>query len=800
MYIMGNFNNFLIRGLIALLLIVAATSSVVAQSKSEKILLTEEELVWINEHPTITAGSNIRYAPFDFRSAGEAVGISIDYLNLITSKVGLKVEYVNYGSWVENLNMGIEQKIDVFPALVKTEKRQEHFIFSDPYIMDDLGLWGRVGSDKIRNLDDLKDKRIGVIKDNSIYKSYYQQYPDLNYVEFNNNMDALRALSSNEIDVYPNQSKPVEFSIAQNNLHGIEIIGNEFIIEDHALDHRIAVHKNNAILMRILNKSMAVVTDQELEIISNKWLTPSQTNKGFKLTSEELQWLSENKIIKVAAEKASFPFEFINEEGKIGGFAGDFLNEIGKRLNVEFVWVGNNNWNDGLSKIRSGEADMVSGITPTKERQTFLEFSEAYLNLDYVIISRNEGSVFSNINTLDGRTIAQVSGTAVVDYLNQNYPNINILETENREEAYGLISSGTVDAMIEGTTAAIANISDFGFDNLGIVGTTPYSEASTLGVSSKLPLLSSAIQKAISDISPETRNAMFARWLTLRIETKLDYGPLYYVIGVAAFILILSFLWVTKLRQEVSRRIHAEAKATKASQAKSEFLASMSHDLRTPLNAIIGFSEALLQEHFGPLKNKKHVEYIDDIHSSGEYLLHLVNDILDLSTLEADQRKLNYEFFDIEPLLLECKNIVIKLAEDKNIEIIVKNAAELTSIYADRKALMQILMNLLSNAIKFTPLDGSITVRTDVTADNYIFQVSDTGCGISEESIPMITKPFTKATSSVLISDEGGTGLGLSIVQSLVDAHGGGLSIESVVGKGTTVTVSLPKKNENKLS
>ncbi|MBT7583533.1 MAG: HAMP domain-containing histidine kinase, partial [Kordiimonadaceae bacterium] len=187
--------------------------------------------------------------------------------------------------------------------------------------------------------------------------------------------------------------------------------------------------------------------------------------------------------------------------------------------------------------------------------------------------------------------------------------------------------------------------------------------------------------------------------------------------------------------------------------------------------------------------------YIDDIHSSGEYLLHLVNDILDLSTLGADKRELNYQSFDGEQLLLECKSIIYKLAEDKNIDIAINNSEKLPNVYADRNALKQILMNLISNAIKFTPRGGNITISSNISDDHHIFQIIDTGCGISEENIKVITKPFTRAVKSPFISHEEGTGLGLSIVKSLIDVHGGELNIESIIGQGTTITVSIPLQN-----
>jgi len=225
------FNRYFKLGFIFLIVYWTAISNLSAQNKINEILLTEDEQVWINKHPKIVASNHTGYAPFDFISAGESVGLSIDYLDLLASKVGLKVEYVNYGSLSGNIQMGIEQKIDVINTLVKNEERQKHFTFSDPVTSDSVVFYGRVGAQRIENYNDLRNKRIGFIKDHTIPETFKQNYPDLNYVEFKNNMEVLRALSANKIDVYPYVTAPIEFHISQNKLQGIEVLGDNFIKE-----------------------------------------------------------------------------------------------------------------------------------------------------------------------------------------------------------------------------------------------------------------------------------------------------------------------------------------------------------------------------------------------------------------------------------------------------------------------------------------------------------------------------------------------------------------------------------------
>lgn len=786
MHFINILNIFYLKYLIPTLLVLLTSLNVAAQINSEEIFLTEEELSWIADHSIITAVSNTSFAPFDFVSAGEPVGLSIDYLNLLTSKVGLKVEYVNYGGFYENITMGMEGKIDVIHTLSKTEERQKYFTFSDPYIIDTLALYGRSGSGKINTITDLTNKRIGVIKGHFISISYMSKYPNFNYVEFNNNRDALRALIANEIDVFPYETMTTEFAINQTNIQGIEIIGNDFIIDNSEIDQRLGINNNKPILMNIINKAIASVREEEFAAISDKWLTVDQPIKNIGLTPEELEWLAHNKKISVAAALNDTPYEYINSEGKISGITGDYLNEISERLGIEFEWGKNTSWNDALLKYDKREIDIISYITPTKERQRNFNFTKPYLTVNQAIFTLKEGQIFPNIESLKGYSIALEKNTAIIEYLQRDYPEITVIETDDRDGLTELLLAGEVDAFIGDITLFNSLFGRMEIDNVIATGFSEYTIENAFGVHPDLPLLYSSMEKAMADISPFERQVILDKILSYNITPKIDYGPLYYVVSLSVLGGIAVLIWNRSL---IRRRKEAE----QANEAKSSFLASMSHDLRTPLNAIIGFSETISKETFGPINNEKYVDYIKDINASGEYLLHLVDDILDLSALEAGQRKLNYENFDSRQLILECKNIVFKLANDKNIDIAINSSEKIPTVCADRSALKQILMNLISNAIKFTPPNGSITVNSNASDKNYIFQISDTGRGIAQEDLKTITKPFTKVQSSPFISHEQGTGLGLSIVKSLVILHAGKISIESILGEGTTVTISIPR-------
>ncbi|RUR06031.1 PAS domain S-box protein [Brucella abortus] len=245
---------------------------------------------------------------------------------------------------------------------------------------------------------------------------------------------------------------------------------------------------------------------------------------------------------------------------------------------------------------------------------------------------------------------------------------------------------------------------------------------------------------------------------------------------------------------ELARKYSLEKeRAEAANRAKSEFLANMSHELRTPLNAIIGFSEMIQAGTFGPLGSDRYEEYINDIHTSGNFLLNVINDILDMSKIEAGHFSLDREEIDLCPLINETVRIISLQAEEKNIavETRIEDAMEL---YADRRAIKQVLINLLSNAVKFTSYGGRITVRARKTGAALFMTIQDTGVGIPKSALRKIGQPFEQVENQ-FTKTHTGSGLGLAISRSLAELHGGWLRIRSTERVGTVVSVCIPDRN-----
>ena len=250
---------------------------------------------------------------------------------------------------------------------------------------------------------------------------------------------------------------------------------------------------------------------------------------------------------------------------------------------------------------------------------------------------------------------------------------------------------------------------------------------------------------------------------------------------------------------DLAQKYQAEKfRAEAANSAKSEFLANMSHELRTPLNAINGFSEMMVGEMFGSLGDRRYREYAADILTSGQHLLALINDILDMSKIEAGKMSLHLETVDLAELAQEAVRLMRNRAETAGLEVSVAASDNLPTLEADYRGLKQVLLNLLSNAIKFTPQGGRVTVKLaeveGLEASRLRVSVCDTGIGIAAEDLGRLARPFEQIETQQAKTQQG-TGLGLALTKALVELHGGVLSIESEPGSGTAVSFTLPLRS-----
>lgn len=370
-----------------------------------------------------------------------------------------------------------------------------------------------------------------------------------------------------------------------------------------------------------------------------------------------------------------------------------------------------------------------------------------------------------------------------------------VLKLQNRLTLLQKAISSCADGIVICRTEGRDNLVEY--SNPAFCAMTGHTEAELLGRDLRFLQGSDTNKKELNRLKKAIRER---RKTSVILENYRANGqPFWNELNVSPVVGELGDYYIGEQR-DVSQRVESQAMladalatANIANEAKSSFLATMSHEFRTPLNAIIGFSEMLQHLPTDDSTKNKTQEYAQDIHKGGMHMLSLVNDILDLSEIQEDKRQLEKQSINIETIVDDCIQSMRPLFEKKNIEIISDIPSDLSEFSADERSMHQILINLLSNAIKYSNPNDKISVLVKADESYLSISVIDTGLGISPDILPKILEPFTGSDADPHIAKSiEGTGLGLSIVNSLSKQHGGEVLIESEIGKGTTVEIKIP--------
>lgn len=765
---------------------------------SIKFVLSAEEQLWVSEHPVVRITNQMDWAPFDFVQGGVPTGFSIDYINLVLQKVGLTANYINGYAWDELHKQTEDKEIDIIHSLIQTEERDKHFLFTNPYLDMYMGYYAKTGSQRILSPADFAGKSIGAITGSGTKFAFEQKYPNIQLVEYTDILEALIALSSGNIDLYIGRIPVVNYTINKNFMADLELVGDVELTAGAQVNNiRLATRNDWPELRKILEKGMASISDAEYNLIVNKWQARSTSEANFNLTNEEKIWLENNKIIRVSAVPDLSPLEFVTPDGNISGITGDYLDRISEILGVRFVWAENQSWPDGFEMIKDGKADIISAATSTPERSRYLEFTDSYLSLTNMIFTNQDNALYTTMEDLFGKKIAQVKGFAVTGFIKQDYPEIDVIEVGSIKEALVMVDQEQAEAFIGSILVVSPILAEEGIEDIIAVGESPYRVEETIGIRSDLPLLSSAIKKALNAISAVERTAINRGWMSIKVDPKQDYQFVFNVAGISIILITVILIWNASLRHEVNNRIKIEQKlitsqriAEQANTAKSAFLANMSHEIRTPLNAIIGFSDFMNSGIYGEISPPKYKEYLSDITNSGRHLATVIDDILDLSKIEAGKLQLLETDFDLNECIIEAIKMLQSEADEK--EITLSYQADSIHIFGDINAFKRVIINLLSNAVKYTNTGGTVEILL-IKQDNGSLDIKiiDNGIGIPEDKLDQVMHPFEQIEHSFDINEEG-TGLGLSIVQKLTELHGGTFTLESTLNIGTTALITLP--------
>jgi len=522
---------------------------------------------------------------------------------------------------------------------------------------------------------------------------------------------------------------------------------------------------------------------------------------------------AENRVVKVGVYENA-PKVFTSEDGRPSGIFIDVIEYIAKSEGWNLKYVPGT-WAEGLERLAKGEIDLMPDVAYTAERGKRFSFHKVQVLSSWFQAYARKNSGIKSILDLNGKRVAllekSVQQEAFIRFSHGFGLNIDLVSVPDFKTMFEIVAHGQADAAITNQFYGAMHARKYGLEDTAVVfEPSALFFAATRGAHE--PLLNT-IDRYLEDIKKDPQSIYYRslkRWTSEDVRFELPAGI--YTLGLVAGLVLLISLGgsivlkhqvnertyeLRRINQEMEQRIvertaelaEAMEKAQAADKLKSAFLATMSHELRTPLNSIIGFTGIILQGIVGPL-NEEQKKQLSIVRGSAQHLLSLINDVLDISKIEAGQMKIAFEDYDLPSTIDKTVGSARPLAEKKGLDFRCFISPEIGVMNGDRRRVEQILLNLISNAIKFTET-GEVKIECEPEGDSVMIRVVDTGIGIKTEDMGTIFKDFRQIDSGLTRKYEG-TGLGLSISKRLVELMGGQIRVTSVWGSGSTFSFSLP--------
>ena len=780
---------------------------------SDEISFTDDELLWIKNNSIIKIGADSNWPPFEYLDAsGKYQGIASDYLNLLSTYTGLKFE-VQADDWYSVISKIKEKKLDMLACVAKTANREQYLNYTTPYLNIDVVVIGKKEL-KIGKFDDIKDYVIAVQRGNFVHEKLLKRFPNIKFIFAKSNKEAFEMVSYGKADIFIGNMPVFSYFVEKELYTNIEV---KFKADFDKIDLSMAVLKENETLFNIIEKVMPVIIKKEEEKINKKWIFElKEKNSSISFTKEEFDWIRTNPTIKISGDPLWPPYSFYDDKNNYIGIIPDLVKEVFKDINIKLEYIKTDSWADTINLMENKKIDLIDAISYSPVRSGYLNFSNKYVGAEIVIIANNRNDNYVNsFNTISHRKIATVKGYSVIEDIKRDFPQVkDIIEFDNPLDGLKELSNSQIDYFILDIPTFEYYSKNYSLSNLKIVGPSGYNYQYGFGVSKDNPHLLSILNKLLDNISIQKKDEIYRKWIQVNYEEKIDYELIWKIIVFALFILAGTIYWNRKLKLEILEKEKAQKEleqernniqklnielekakniAENVAKQRSEFLANMSHEIRTPMNSVIGFTEILEKE----IKNPLHKEYLDSIKKGGNSLLRIINDILDLSKIEAGKLEVKNESLNPKNIFLEIESIFHAKIISKNINFIVDIDKTIPKfIIIDGVRIRQILFNLIGNAIKFTE-KGHIKLKVEnIYKDDIkskidlIFSIEDTGIGIDEKNLENIFNAFEQANNQN-IAKYGGTGLGLAICTKLVHMMNGEIKVKSEKNKGSTFTVIL---------
>jgi PAS domain S-box-containing protein len=757
--------------------------------------LTQEERRWLQQHPVIRVGIDRDFAPFEWIDEDNRFqGVSSEFLSILASKLGVRFEVQKGLSWQQTLQKAQAGELDMLSDANETPERKQYLDFTEDFLTTPIVIIGDISKGFIGSLDKLRGHKVALEEGYFMQDLLQRDYPEIELTGADNEVEALRMVDSGLADAYIGDGVTLNYFIQQEGLLNLRYAGST----EYVSHHRMAVIKQHPLLLSILQKTLADIDPLQREAIQNRWMGRA-IEQGIKIETF-IEYLV--LALLLAAVFAYYMFKYRRLEqarAQSQQLLETIINNVDvyvylKDLDGKYIYA-NQLAHDSLNltleqMIGSDDGDFFDAKTAEKIRsadRAVMTQGKSVKSVGYgyvkgvnsestfvttkIPLKNQRGEIYALLGVSTDITEQKQAQQKIIQSEQLLRSSIEVLDEafaifdpQDRlvlfNDKYRQMYSGAKDLIELGTT----------FEQILQYGCAQgyYTDA----IGDEQNWIKKRLQIHQQETSEVLQPMSDGRWLNVR-EHKTPAG---FIVG---------------YRHDVTEFYLAMQNADLANQAKSRFLATMSHEIRTPMNGILGMVQLLEDT---PLDDEQK-EFLGIVQQSGDNLLHIINNILDYTKLDAQSMTLEKIDFDLHRLCTDSLDTIASLVKKKNLEMIFNFDPDCPTILeGDPTKIRQVLINLLGNAIKFTS-QGFIKlsirkVTLDAQQLTFEIKIEDSGIGIEAEAMDQLFEEFTQADQATT-RKYGGTGLGLAITKKQLELMGGKIVAKSEVGKGSIFIVEL---------
>lgn len=513
--------------------------------------MTEDEKAYLAEHPVIKVSNELDWPPFNYNERGQPKGFSVDFINLVASKLGMQVEFIKGPTWEEFLDMARKRELDVLLNVVKTPDRQEYIDFTSPYLISKPSIFIPKGNKKFQNLAELNGLTVAVPKGFSNHEMLARHYPDIPLHLARDTQGALEAVIYGKAVAAVTDYGASNFIIKEARLDGLEE-ASKVDDENFLTILNLGVpkdHTGHTMLRNLLQKGMDAITDEEMLRLRSKWLvqgTPHSIELPIRLSSQEKAFLNQRQAISACIDPNWPPYEKFDDEGQHVGISADYFALFSQRLPLPVKIVPTESWAETLKKAEKRECDIITLAMETEERKKHFNFSKPYVTSPLAIVTSIHQPFVPDIESIGNRTIGLVRDYAFVDLLKRDYPELKIIEVDNIKQGLELVRKNQLYGMVGSLSAMGYAINQKYVGTLKISGTFKEQWALGVAVRNDAPELLSIFNKTIDRITPEQHRSIMNSWVPVHYEKVTDYTLIW---NLSVFFILIAAFFIYRHRQ-----------------------------------------------------------------------------------------------------------------------------------------------------------------------------------------------------------------------------------------------------------